>query len=82
MIDDDDDDDDDDEKISGRGNKVLKENQIQCRCVRRLPTATTRGRNPGCRGGKPAISRLSYGTARLSLCCSLYSYAAILEPLW
>jgi hypothetical protein len=50
--------------------EVLGENLHQDHfCPSQNPTWWDPGLNPGRRGGKPAINRLSYGAAHLDLCC-------------
>jgi hypothetical protein len=45
--------------------EVLGENLTQRHfCPSQNPTRPDPGLNPGCRGGKPATNRLSYGTAQ------------------
>jgi hypothetical protein len=48
----------------GKQTEVLGENLPQRHfCPSQNPTLTDPGLNPGRRGGKPAINRLSYGAA-------------------
>jgi hypothetical protein len=51
----------------GRENEVLGEN-LRATLSTTNPTWIDLYSNPGHRGGKPAINRLSYGTAYLNLC--------------
>jgi hypothetical protein len=55
-----------------RGTEVPGENLLQCHFVRHKSHMTY----PGCRGGKPATNRLSYGTAtvRCNFSCSRVPY--------
>jgi hypothetical protein len=50
--------------------EILGENLLQCRFVHHKPHMICPGANPGCRSGKPATNRLSYGTQ----CRSYFSH--------
>jgi hypothetical protein len=71
----DDDDDDDDEcgavgGMIGKGHRNTRRKNCPSPALSTTnPTWPYLGSNPGCRCGKPATNRLSYGTA--FLCCSL-----------
>jgi hypothetical protein len=50
-------------------------------CLSQNPTWPDPGLNPGRRGGKPAINRLSYGAAYASPCCRVIVNNK-LEMMW